>query len=383
MKRVLIIISGLLLLLAYVCHAEELPAPPTKESQAKESLAKEPPSASAPAKVLDKETDYIVKKGDTLWDISKRFYNDAFLWPRLWQQNQYITNPHEISPGDRIRLYPYKVLIAEEAKPPAVEAAKPPSPPRVAETLPPLPPPPQIIRLTVYPEVNSAGFIAEKMEGIGRIVAAKLPKVQFVDEDEIYISFQKGISVNKGDQFTVFRVGEPLIHPITRKVIGRKVIILGKAVITKTAEGEAQTALITRSYEAMLVGDQLTPYFAPRDALEVKKVEQPMYGWIVGEQRTGKLEFVAGDVVFIDVGEEDHVQPGNIFNVLRRGAVVDYPVAETEKKIKKKDIVKVKLPDELIARLVVIKTQQRTSTALIVQARDSVSIGDEVTSVAE
>jgi hypothetical protein len=391
MKRVLLVVFGLLILFAFdqrvtsgIGHAEELP-PLTKGSLAKEPLAKGPPSASAsaPAQVLDKEMDYIVKKGDTLWDISKRFYNDAFLWPRLWQQNQYITNPHEISPGDRIRLYPYKVLIEEEAKPLTVEAAKPSPPPQVSEALPPLPPPPEIIRLTIFPEVNSAGFIAEKMEGIGRIVAAKLHKVQLVAEDEIYLSFQKGISVKKGDQFTIFRVGEPLIHPITQKVIGRKVMILGTAVITKPAEGEAQTALITRSYEAMIVGDQVTPYFAPREALDVKKVEQPLYGWIVAEQRKGKLEFVEGDVVYIDLGEEDHVQPGSIFNVLRRGAVVEYPVVESDKKIKKKEIRKVKLPDELIARLVVIKTQQRTSTAVIVQARLSVYIGDEVTTVAE
>ena len=118
MKRVLLIIFGLLILFAFdqrvtsgIGHAEELPAPLTKGS-----LTKGSPSASA--QVLDKEMDYTVKKGDTLWDISKRFYNDAFLWPRLWQQNQYITNPHQIAPGDRIRLYPYKVLIEEEAKPP-------------------------------------------------------------------------------------------------------------------------------------------------------------------------------------------------------------------------------------------------------------------------
>src|SRR5208337_1554876 len=151
---------------------EELPAPVTKGPLAKEPLAKEPPSASASAKVLDKEMDYVVKKGDTLWDISKRFYSDAFLWPRLWQQNQYITNPHQISPGDRIRLYPYKVLIKEEAKPAVAGEVKHPPPPKVEGALPPLPPPPAVIRLTIFPEVNSAGFIADKMEGIGKIVAA-------------------------------------------------------------------------------------------------------------------------------------------------------------------------------------------------------------------
>jgi hypothetical protein len=379
MKRVLLIVFGLLILFAFdqrvtsgIGHAEELP-PLTKGS----------PSASA--QVLDKEMDYIVKKGDTLWDISKRFYNDAFLWPRLWQQNQYITNPHQISPGDRIRLYPYRVLIeVEEKKPTTREEARPLSPPQVAETRPPLPPPPEIIRFTVFPEVNSAGFLTDKMEGIGRIVAAKLDKVQFVAEDEIYISFQKGISVKKGDQFTIFRVGEPIEHPvIKKKVVGRRVQILGTAVITKTSEGAAQTALITRSYDAMIIGDELTPYFAPREELAVKTMEQPLYGWIVAEQRVGKLEFVEGDVVYIDLGEEDHVRPGHIFNVLRRGAVVEYPVDDSNKKIKKKDRVMVKLPDELIARLVVIKTQQKTSTAVIVQTRLSVYVGDEVTTVTE
>jgi len=374
MKRVLIIIGGLLILFACVCHAEELTLP----------------------QVLDKEMDYIVKKGDTLWDISKHFYNDAFLWPRLWQQNQYITNPHQISPGDRIRLYPYKVLIeVEEQKPPMVEEAKPLPPPQVPETPPPLlPPPPEIIRLTIFPEVNSAGFIAEKMEGIGRIVAAKLPKVQLVAEDEIYISFQKGISVKKGDQFTIFRVREPIEHPVIKQkkkslIVGRRVQILGTAVITKTSEGEAQTALIMRSYEAMIIGDELTPYFAPREELDVKIAEQPLYGWIVAGQLLGKLEFAAGDVVYIDVGEEDHVRPGHIFNVLRRGAVVEYPVSNEAEKIKNKEkrittpAVMVKLPDELVARLVVIKTQQKTSTAVIVQTRLSVFVGDEVTTVTE
>jgi hypothetical protein len=363
MKRILLIIFGLLILCAFVGQAEELPPP---------------------QRVLDKEMDYLVKQGDTLWDISKRFYGDAFLWPRLWQQNQYITNPHEISPGDRIRLYPYKVLIeVEEKKPPTVEETKPVLPPKVEEAPPSLPPPPEIIRLTIFPEVNSAGFIADKMEGIGRIVAAKLPKIQFVDEDEIFISFQKGISVKQGDQFTIFRVREPIAHPvIPKKVVGSRVQILGRAVITKAAEGQAQTALITRSYEAMIIGDEVTPYFAPREELDVKKVEQPLYGWIVAGQIMGKLEFVQGDVVYIDLGEEDHVRPGNIFNVLRRGAVVEYPVADSEKK-KNKEKVMVKLPDELVARLVVIKTQQKTSTAVIVQTRHSVFAGDEVTTVTE
>jgi len=337
-------------------------------------FAEEP---TAPSKVLDTERDYIVKDGDTLWDISQRFYNDPFLWPRLWHQNQYITNPHYIYPGARIRLYPYKVLIEEEVKPPTVEEVEPLLPPK-EEVPPPLPPPPEVIRLVLYPEIRSAGFITDEMEGIGRVVAAKVDKLQLVDEDEIYINFQKGLAVQKGDEFTIFRVGEPIKHPvIKKKVVGRKVQILGRAVIIKAEEGRAQTALITRSYDAVIKGDEVVPLFPPQEELAVSRLESPVYGWIVASKRP-KLELVDGDVVYIDQGEENQVRPGNLFDVFRRGAVVEYPV---DKRKKKKE--KVKLPDELIARVVVISTQLKTSTAVILHSRRSIYVGDEIMAVTE
>src|SRR5512136_1301773 len=52
----------------------------------------------------DGEEVYTIKKGDTLWDISAKFLKDPFLWPKLWQRNPYITNPHWIYPGNPIRL---------------------------------------------------------------------------------------------------------------------------------------------------------------------------------------------------------------------------------------------------------------------------------------
>nr|WP_228767442.1 LysM peptidoglycan-binding domain-containing protein [Vibrio hibernica] len=47
---------------------------------------------------------YTVKKGDTLWDISALFLDSPWLWPRLWQVNPDINNPHLIYPGDKLTL---------------------------------------------------------------------------------------------------------------------------------------------------------------------------------------------------------------------------------------------------------------------------------------
>ncbi|MCJ7662733.1 MAG: hypothetical protein MUO24_00670, partial [Desulfobacterales bacterium] len=109
--------------------------------------------------------------------------------------------------------------------------------------------------------------------------------------------------------------------------------------------------------------------------LAVGTMEKPLYGWIVASQRD-KLELVEGEVVYIDRGEDDHLRPGHTFQVIRRGAVVSDLVSKEKKAV-------VKLPDEIIAWLVVIKTQQKTSTALIVRTRLSVHVGDEVTTVVE
>ena len=43
---------------------------------------------------------HTVEKGDTLWDICEKYYGNEELWPKLWQMNPFITNPHLLKPGD-------------------------------------------------------------------------------------------------------------------------------------------------------------------------------------------------------------------------------------------------------------------------------------------
>ena len=58
-------------------------------------------------KTVEYETGfyYTVQKGDTLWDLSQKFSDTPWQWPELWKENQEISNPHRIYPGERIRLY--------------------------------------------------------------------------------------------------------------------------------------------------------------------------------------------------------------------------------------------------------------------------------------
>lgn len=61
-------------------------------------------TVSIDGKVYDKNT-YIIKKGDTLWDIAKKFLKDPFLWPNIHKDNPYISNPHKIEPNYKLTIY--------------------------------------------------------------------------------------------------------------------------------------------------------------------------------------------------------------------------------------------------------------------------------------
>lgn len=60
---------------------------------------------------------YIVKKGDTLWDLSEEFFQDPFTWPDLWEKNRHIADPHWIYPGDSIYLGEQQAADSTVAEP--------------------------------------------------------------------------------------------------------------------------------------------------------------------------------------------------------------------------------------------------------------------------
>ncbi|HPO48939.1 MAG TPA: LysM peptidoglycan-binding domain-containing protein [Spirochaetota bacterium] len=59
---------------------------------------------SIDGKIYDKNL-YVIKKGDTLWDIAKKFLKNPFLWPNIHKDNPYIKNPHKIQPNYKLTIY--------------------------------------------------------------------------------------------------------------------------------------------------------------------------------------------------------------------------------------------------------------------------------------
>src|SRR6056297_915218 len=63
------------------------------------------PLSAQEVELLDDHPDeYIVREGDTLCDVAWRFLTRPWQWPAIWQANPQVDNPELIFPGDRLSL---------------------------------------------------------------------------------------------------------------------------------------------------------------------------------------------------------------------------------------------------------------------------------------
>jgi len=224
-----------------------------------------------------KETEgvYTIKKGDTLWDISSKFLKDPFLWPKLWQKNPYITNPHWIYPGNPVRLSAMEPVKKEEPKKVAEEKPKEVvKEPEVKKVEPPPPLPvekkPEVVaevkpikveeKPVYFPEIRDAGFISDiEYRGIGIVLESKEGKNLMSAGDTVYLAFKTSESILIGNKYTIFRVSEEKKHPVTDKKIGKKYNIIGNIQIIDQ-RGNIFTAKVIESFDAIMKGDYIQPY---------------------------------------------------------------------------------------------------------------------------
>jgi hypothetical protein len=358
--------------------------------------AQETPPATSPDTRV-----YIIKEGDTLWDISGDAYQDPNKWPVIWELNPQIKDPNVISPGQQ--------LILEETKPKPVEEVGPvirKMPEEVVtypEMLPPVALPPVSTEekfvmepSDVYyiPKVLNAGFITRKdLEDSGTIDHTRETKKLLTDDNIVFIKLphKRLVTVRRGDRFTIFRVAEKIKHPATLGTVGYAITIVGELEVTSIGAKTA-AAVITSANDVIMIDDRVRPFEPSVRTIRVHKGIDPVVGYIVYTLSSEKYfmedpMIAENDIVYIDRGYADGVQTGNVFDILRireeynRGhlSAEEYQeMLESDTSTEELEREGLIYPPDVIGQIVVLKADEFTSTAVVNKSNSDIILGDMV-----
>jgi len=373
--------------------AQNFPITPAQRSTAEQVAAAGIPLSELAPNAPD---SYTVKPGDTLWGISGLFLKMPWRWPELWGMNlDQIRNPHLIYPGQTLHLEKADGLarLRAGAIPSGTLGDTVRVSPRTRISGLPDPSIPTLPPQAIEPFLNEAIIVGEgELERAPRIIAGPEDRVLLTRGDRAYVRGRTGTPLVERDPrviegFRVFRSARELRDPLTLQVLGYEAHYLGSAELvrsesvqaTRVSSGEMvptivpATVDITRAKEEMRVGDRLLPE-PPRvlTSYVPRAPARAMDGSIVSVYGDAVKLVGQSQVVVLNRGAADGIENGHVLAILKAGRRFQDRSESTERAA-------VQLPDERNGLLMVFRTFERLSYALVLEISDTVAVGDRVT----
>lgn len=310
-----------------------------------------------------------VVKGDTLWDISETFLQNPWMWPEIWHVNPQIENPHLIYPGDIITLIyldgkprltvergerAYKMSPGTVKLEPTIRI-KP-----LGQAIPAIP-------LDAIDKflTRSRVVSVEELDSAPYVLTGSEQHLVVGAGDDLYARGEYDESVNV---YGVYRAGQRFVDPQTKELLGMQALDIG-TVKMQAKEGDIGTFAVTRTTEEIRITDRLLPH-------EERAIDSTFFPSVPEAEITGQIMAVEGglsqvgrmDVVAINRGEREGIEIGNVMAIFKDGGMIKDRING--------DIVK--LPDEKAGLLMVFRTFEKMSFALVLEASRPLAVNDKL-----
>ena len=348
--------------LVAACASTPAPAPAPAPAAAAAAPAPLPRTTPAPAIKDTAPLRYIVKKGDTLWDIASYFLRDPWLWPEVWYVNPQVRNPHLIFPGDEL------LLVYADGRPQVT---------RVGGGIERLSPRVRATPLEAAIPAIPIDAIRNFLNGprlVDRDVLRSAPYiVDFVGEHLLggrgNPVFVKGMDPAGITSYQTVREGDAYRDPDDGRVIGIEAIPVGQSEVSQF--GKPSIVNMLTSVREVRIGDRLLP-------LEAEVFDANFYPHAPDIEIDGSIISVYDGVsqigqyaiVAMNRGAADGLEPGHVLSVFQAGRRVDDPYGGV--------FDSVQLPALNAGTLLVFKTYDQLSYGLVMEAYRPVHVLDKV-----
>lgn len=300
---------------------------------------------------------YVVKKGDTLWDISAIFLEDAWRWPRIWKNNPQINNPHLIYPGDVVQLTyvngePRLVIASRDKKlSPRIRASA------IAANV-------EQISLESIGKYLSGNRVVKsgELEAAPYVVSGSEGRLLMGAGDTLYARGE----LPQSGAYGFYRGGDTYVDPISGEVLGYEAIEIGAGNVTGNEHGVA-TLQVDRSSSDIRIKDRLLPLLSQR-------IDSTFYPEPGPKSANGHIIAVLGgvtqigqyDVVILNRGAREGIKISHLFSIYKEGQIVSDAIAED----------RIRLPAEKGGLMIVYRVFDKMSYALVLDANRTLSVGD-------
>ena len=332
----------------------------------------------------DHPTTYVVKKGDTLWDIAGRFLQKPWLWPEIWQANPQVQNPHLIYPGQVLSLVYVDGQPRVQAEGPQVGEAVNTIPLAEVEAL--------LKHFTVVEDPKALPYVVGTEDDRLYSTAGQLVYVRglegaapgmVVDIARPVNVFGGGNARNlpgatpldfRGDRQHLHWTVPPGFGEATGENLGYELQIHATGEVT-AVKGEIASVVLREEGREIRAGDRVMPseaqpydlQFMPR-APDVVPENARILAVADGMQSGPNL------VVALSVGARDGIRNGHVMSIWNPGSNVADTVKHRTGVAARAD--KAQLPDEFVGNLMVFRTFDKVSYALVMNGIRPVHHGD-------
>ena len=349
------------------CTAQPEPRPqvePVREAPVKKPTAPVELAPRAPER-------YVVKKGDTLWDISTMFLRDPWLWPEIWYTNPQIRNPHLIYPGDIITIFwkdgkphlqitrdgeIYQTTLPVTRLSPQVRVSP------LAAAIPTIP------LDAIRPFLSHPRIVDEdEYEELPYVLRSIDGRLMSGAGDEVYV---RGTGTGGPLRFHVIRIGDEYVDPETGDTLGYEAVEVGQGTIRR--HGDPATMHLDATQRESMQGDRLIPVEA--NEFNTNFLPTPPDVEIDGQiidVVDGVLQIGQYQVVTLNRGANDGLDVGDVLAIYQRGEEIDDDVAGAISG-------EVRLPDERAGTLIVFRTFDEVAYGLVMHATSEIHLLDMV-----
>lgn len=305
---------------------------------------------------------YTIVPGDTLWALAAKLYSNPYLWPQIWEKNQYIQDAHWIYPGDplvtglEVAAPTTETAIEDGTVPasPGVEegtetaAAEPgPAPLRGVLTAAAAAGPP--VPLAGEDDIYCSGYIGDLDETFGyKVVGSEYQaladtviqaatksrafgsmqpaKLGLYTGDIVYLDGGRAAGLEAGSVFTAVTPGDVVKHPASGAVVGRYYNYVGRVRVLSVQESSG-IGEIVQSCAPLMIGTALKPFepepvplgrrTTPRPASDPPPAGSLDGAPVILTSVQGQVSLGENHVVQIEAPAGEELTPGDIFTVYR------------------------------------------------------------------